>query len=95
MTHTPAAGGNSQRLRTKPRYKGYIRSGQLLNNNINQINTWDSQLTKATTKYLENRKASVNSMLQKPKPGADKKPGTAYNLWVEINDKAAGSRLNT
>ena len=79
MTHTPAAAGSiSSSMRTKPRYKGYIRSGQLLNNNINQINTWESQLATATNKYLESRKASTTAMIHKPKNIEVKKPGTAY-----------------
>ena len=33
----------------KPRYKGYVRSGQILFNNINQINTWDYKTPKASS----------------------------------------------
>lgn len=40
-------GRSVSNVKVKPHYKGYVRSGQMLFNNINQMNTWDYSLPKA------------------------------------------------
>lgn len=42
MSQTATNFGRSvSNVKVKPQYKGYVRSGQMLFNNINQMNTWD------------------------------------------------------